>query len=34
MLIGLFGFGIFWTISVARAEERALRESKNSTKSP
>lgn len=34
MLIGLFGFGIYWTISIARAEERALRESKNSIKSP
>jgi hypothetical protein len=31
MLIGLFGFAIFWTISIARAEERARLQSRDST---
>lgn len=26
VLIGVFGFGIYWTVSIARAEERAQRE--------
>jgi hypothetical protein len=34
VLIGLFGFGIFWTISVARAEERARRESQQARTTP
>jgi hypothetical protein len=33
MLIGLFGFGIFWTISIARAEQRAQQSAKESAKS-
>jgi hypothetical protein len=33
VLIGLFGFGIYWTVSIARAEERAQRE-KSASKPP
>jgi hypothetical protein len=33
MLIGLFGFGMYWTVSIARAEERARR-AKDAAKSP
>jgi hypothetical protein len=33
VLMGLFGFGIYWTFSSARAEERAQRE-KDATRPP